>query len=223
MVVSDFDGTISLRDVTDLLLERFAKDGWQEIEAAWVRGEIGSRECMAGQIHLLDLSKPELDDWLTKIEIDPAFIDFVGSAHSKGVPLIVASDGLDYVIRSILLRHGLDSIPIVANRLVQTGERSWRLDFPHAHDICLAASGMCKCALLKNEQRVHRVLYIGDGASDFCVSHQADALLAKGRLIQYAQQESIAHIPMADFKDAALILHRLQQDDGLRPLPAPVA
>ncbi len=223
MVVSDFDGTISLRDVTDLLLERFAKDGWQEIEAAWVRGEIGSRECMAGQIELLDLGKPELDDWLSKIEIDPAFIDFVGSARSKGVPLIVASDGLDYVICSILRRHGLGSIPIVANRLVQTGDRSWRLDFPHAHDTCLAASGMCKCALLKNQQRDHRVLYIGDGASDFCVSHQADALLAKGRLIEYAQQESIAHMPMADFRDATLILHRLQQDERPGPISTAAA
>src|SRR2546425_827163 len=43
MVQSDFDGTISLLDVTDTLLNRFGKPGWQELEDAWERGEIGSR------------------------------------------------------------------------------------------------------------------------------------------------------------------------------------
>src|SRR4051812_17596784 len=45
-VLCDFDGTISLRDVTDSLLERFGRPGWRELEQAWERGEIGSRECM---------------------------------------------------------------------------------------------------------------------------------------------------------------------------------
>ena len=31
MVQSDFDGTISLLDVTDTLLNRFGKQGWQEL------------------------------------------------------------------------------------------------------------------------------------------------------------------------------------------------
>jgi 2-hydroxy-3-keto-5-methylthiopentenyl-1-phosphate phosphatase len=35
MVQSDFDGTISLLDVTDTLLTRFGKPGWQELEDAW--------------------------------------------------------------------------------------------------------------------------------------------------------------------------------------------
>jgi len=35
MVQSDFDGTISLLDVTDTLLNRFGKPGWQELEEAW--------------------------------------------------------------------------------------------------------------------------------------------------------------------------------------------
>ena len=61
MVQSDFDGTISLLDVTDTLLNRFGKPGWQELEDAWERGEIGSRECMKGQVALLDMSESELN------------------------------------------------------------------------------------------------------------------------------------------------------------------
>ena len=215
VVLTDFDGTISLEDVTDLRLERFAKEGWREIEALWTRGEIGSRACMAAQVSLLDLSQTELDTWLTSIEIDPAFVTFVDAARSQGMAVIVVSDGLDYVIESILRRNGFGSIPIVANRLVQTSERSWRLDFPHAQNDCVKASGTCKCALLKAQQHSHSVLFIGDGASDFCVAHHADALLAKGRLIEYAQQQSIAHVPMNDFGDATQIVHRLRDSEPL--------
>src|SRR5256885_4063475 len=71
MVQSDFDGTISLLDVTDTLLNRFGKPGWQELEDAWERGEIGSRECMKGQVALLDMDEAELRAHLDTIEIDP--------------------------------------------------------------------------------------------------------------------------------------------------------
>ena len=60
IIVCDFDGTISCDDVTDGILERFARPGWQQLESAWQRGEIGSAVCMSGQIELLDVSPEEL-------------------------------------------------------------------------------------------------------------------------------------------------------------------
>lgn len=51
----DFDGTISLQDVADTLLTRHGMPGWQELEEAWERGEIGSHDCMCGQVALLDM------------------------------------------------------------------------------------------------------------------------------------------------------------------------
>ena len=49
-VVCDFDGTIALEDVTDSLLDRFADPAWKHIEAQWLAGIFGSRECMARQV-----------------------------------------------------------------------------------------------------------------------------------------------------------------------------
>lgn len=42
-ILCDFDGTISLNDTTDHLLETFALDGWQAIEQQWEQGLIGSK------------------------------------------------------------------------------------------------------------------------------------------------------------------------------------
>ena len=210
MVQSDFDGTISLLDVTDTLLNRFGKPGWQELEEAWERGDIGSRECMKGQVALLDMSEAELQAHLDTIEIDPHFAGFVAEAKMHGVKVQVVSDGIDYAIRHVLAKHGMGDLEVIANRLVQTGERSWRLESPWASSHCERASGNCKCERLAEQQAVHgRVLYIGDSTSDFCVSGKADFVLAKYKLIDYCESKGIAHARFEHFGQAARLLEQV--------------
>ncbi|RGE46321.1 phosphatase [Comamonas testosteroni] len=210
MVQSDFDGTISLLDVTDTLLNRFGQPGWQELEDAWERGDIGSRECMKGQVALLDMSEAELDSHLDTIEIDAHFAGFVAEAKAYGVKVQVVSDGIDYAILHVLKRHGMGDIEVIANHLVQTGERSWRLDSPWASNHCERASGNCKCERLAEQQAVHgRVLYIGDSTSDFCVSGKADFVLAKYKLIDYCEGKGIAHARFEHFGQATRLLEQV--------------
>lgn len=210
MVQSDFDGTISLLDVTDTLLNRFGKPGWQALEDAWERGEIGSRECMKGQVALLDMSEAELQNHLDSIEIDEHFAGFVAEAKAHGIKVQVVSDGIDYAIRHVLARHGLADLEVIANHLVPTGERSWRLDSPWASHRCTRASGNCKCERLAEQQAVHgRVLYIGDSTSDFCVSGKADFVLAKYKLIAYCESQGIAHARFEDFAQASQLLEQV--------------
>lgn len=199
----DFDGTISTEDVTDSLLTRFGRDGWQTLEDAWERGEIGSRECMKGQIALLDLSEQQLIAHLDSMAIDPHFLAFVRAAHQRGIAVQVVSDGLDRAIRHILQRHGLDDLPVFANQLQQVGARRWQLQSPHASAQCLRASGNCKCARAAEQQTGGgKVLYIGDGSSDFCVSGRADLVLAKASLIGHCESQGIAHRPFTHFGEA---------------------
>ena len=217
MVQSDFDGTISVLDVTDTLLNRFGRPGWVALEDAWERGDIGSRECMKGQVALLDMSAAELCAHLDDIAIDPGFAAFVAAAQARGVAVQVVSDGIDYAIRHVLARHGLGQLEVIANRLVQTGERSWRLESPWASAYCARASGNCKCERLAEQQAQHgRVLYVGDSTSDFCVSGKADFVLAKYKLIAHCEAQAIAHAPFENFAQATRLL-----DEVLRGVPAP--
>jgi len=210
MVQSDFDGTISLLDVTDTLLNRFGKPGWQELEEAWERGDIGSRECMKGQVALLDMSEAELQSHLDTIEIDAQFAGFVAEAQAHGIKVQVVSDGIDYAIRHVLARHGLGELEVIANHLVQTGARSWRLESPWASKHCARASGNCKCERLAEQQALHgRVLYIGDSTSDFCVSGKADFVLAKYKLIDYCRSRGIEHASFEHFGQATALLEQV--------------
>ncbi len=210
-ILCDFDGTISLADVTDALLERFGQPGWRALETAWQRGEIGSRACMAGQVALLDADRAELDAFLDELPIDPAFPAFVTAVQEAGISLTVVSDGIDHAIRRVLERHALGHLPVLANRLEAHGERSWRLAFPYAVATC--SSGNCKCAVAG---RAHvdrqRVLLIGDGASDFCVAGEADLVFAKDRLVEHCLAAAIPHRAITGFADAIDLLPLLAGD-----------
>ncbi|MGO4258987.1 MtnX-like HAD-IB family phosphatase [Lysobacter sp. TAB13] len=211
-ILCDFDGTIALEDVTDTLLETFARPGWELIEAAWKSGRIGSRECMSGQVALIDAGREQIDAVLDTLRIDPAFADFVRAARRAGLDLSVVSDGLDYAIARILARNGLSDLPVIANHLRQTGAREWRIEFPNARPDC--RSGTCKCACAADEAASRkRVLLIGDGQSDFCVAAQADFVFAKGKLIEHCRHHRIAHAPIGGFLEAVALLPALL--DGL--------
>lgn len=210
LVLCDFDNTISTSDVTDTLLQHFGMPGHEELENDWVAGKIGSKECMSGQIGLLNASFDELNDCLQQITIDPYFPQFVKTIQQHNIDLHIVSDGLDYAIDTILQRYGLASIPIYANRLIQTGERSWKLEFPYESADCKKKSGHCKC-IHTRQQAGHsrRIIYIGDGASDYCVSHQTDWVLAKNSLIDYCHENRLKHSPIQSFRDAEKLLPEL--------------
>ena len=210
-VLCDFDGTIAQDDVTDSLLLRFGRPGWDALEADWRAGRIGSRDCMAGQVALLDCSIDELCDHLSTVVIDSYFPAFVAAVQSRGWPLTVVSDGLDFVITEVLRRHGLAALPVVANHLVADGARRWRLEFPHARPRCVSRSGNCKCAQVpvSPDALRRKVLMIGDGVSDFCVAERCDLSFARKQLLEHCLDNGLRHNAVTDFRQAFALLPTL--------------
>jgi 2,3-diketo-5-methylthio-1-phosphopentane phosphatase len=207
-VFVDFDGTISRQDTTDLLLERFADPQWLDVEASWLRGEIGSRECMAKQISLLRVTPAALIECLSDVEIDPDFSAFVRFCLNRGLPISVLSDGLDIVVDTVLRRAGI-TLPIFANRAKLVGYNRWSLSFPYMRQDCVSAAGNCKCFKLSGADRgalswaafqMDSIL-IGDGRSDFCGAKSARSVFAKGKLIEHCHAAGLRHMSFFAFSD----------------------
>ncbi len=211
IILCDFDGTISVKDVTDTLLSQFGQDGCDELEELWVSGKIGSQECMSKQIALMDASLEELNQALAKIEIDSSFKSFIKYTEKKHIPVHVVSDGLDYAIQFVLKRHGIEHLPIYANKLLHDNHRSWRLEFPYANKDCIKQSGNCKCNHVKQQQHFPQILYVGDGTSDFCVSHHVDLVFAKDKLINYCEKNNIKRTAIVNFADVTEALKQAEQ------------
>jgi len=205
-VFCDFDGTISIRDTTDEVLSRFASPTWEIFEEEWKRGEIGSAECMRSQIALIYASKQELDAALDSFPIDSTFNEFVHFCDTLSAPVTVISDGVDYFIKRILKRYGLGHLPVIANQLTMTGDRTYSLACPYINPTCAFASGLCKCRQIDSSAGMQ--VFVGDGRSDFCAAESADLLFAKSTLATYCEQQSIAYISYQNFAD---VQHALKQ------------
>ena len=219
-ILCDFDGTIAQEDVTDSLLMRFGRPGWDVLEVDWREGRIGSRECMAGQVALLDCSRDELDEHLAGMTIDPDFWRFAEAVGQSGQSLTIVSDGLDHAIRSMLRRYRLQRLPVVASHLVQVSARRWALEFPFAAPGCTSASGTCKCAWAEAPRLAPgtKVLMVGDGASDFCVARRADLTFASKRLLDFCLDNDIAHRAVANFRQAQELWTELAAPGGVDAL-----
>ncbi len=213
-IFCDFDGTVSVKDVTDVLLETYALPQWQEIEDAWRAGRIGSMECMRQQVAMLRCSRRELDAVADAVAIDPHFPAFAAMCRQAGVPVTIVSDGLDYVIRRVLRNSGLANLPVRANRLELLGEGCYALSFPYAQKGCLSASGTCKCALMRALRLPGtQAVLVGDGASDFCAAREvADFVLAKDALLQQCRELALPHAAYKDFSDVQRLLFNPSHD-----------
>ena len=203
-VFVDFDGTIAPVDTTDLLLERFADPSWQEIEADWKSGRIGSRECLVRQIDLVRATPEEMDQFVSRIDIDPGFPAFVALCRELGHQMTIVSDGLERTVHAVLRRAGLD-LSVRANHLEHTGADRWRLTFPHSRSDCRALSGNCKCQFAEAATGQVRIV-VGDGRSDFCVAEQADLVLAKGALARHCRASDLPHFTFTSFAEATGLL-----------------
>lgn len=200
----DFDGTISVDDTTDAILEQLAEPEWTAVEAAWQRGEIGSRECMAAQVALLRATPDAFVKVVSGIAIDPGFEAFLALCQRQALPVSVLSDGMDLVAEGVLTRLGV-ALPVLSNHLAWQGGDRWQLSFPHAQPNCLSGAGNCKCGQLAASRAADRQggprVLIGDGRSDFCGASEADMVFAKGKLAAHCREKGIPHIAFETFAD----------------------
>ena len=201
-VVTDFDGTITVKDTLYNFFEDYAAEEWTKVEQYWTDGKISSKECLLQEFALVqNLSKKLVKTFLEKVEIDKYFKDFYDFVNSQNIDVYIVSDGVDYFIEAILKKFGVENIKVVSNH-GEFKDNVFYLTFPNDNPHCLKDSGTCKCAVvneLKNSYK--KVIYIGDGVSDYCVADKADIIFAKKRLLEYCMKTSIPHIPYLNFKD----------------------
>jgi 2,3-diketo-5-methylthio-1-phosphopentane phosphatase len=219
-IYCDFDGTITAQDTTDAVLRDLARPEWESLEAAWLAGRISAAECMRKQIALIQGDDAALEAILGRIELRAGFESFARWCKEEDLPLIVVSDGVDFMIRHILNRHGLGYLPVFANQLAGVpGARV--LDQPWAASACLNKSGVCKCGVTR-AGAPNPLVYIGDGRSDFCIAGEADVLFARSTLARHCVDQGLPFIAYDNFSDVQRYLFLMRLDGRSDKASAPL-
>lgn len=204
-VLCDFDGTITIGGVLDLIYKRFADAGCWDLVESWIRGELTTPQEMEGCFSSIKASREEMEAVLDTVRIDPYFPEFVQYCRLKGYPLAVLSDGLQWYIRYILQQHGLDGLPIFANEITFS-PHGVRIATPW-YDEASPRRGVSKPTIIeKYKNEGFKVIFIGDGLSDLEAVTVADLVYARDELLEYCQ---VKGIPATGFSNMEELIHKM--------------
>jgi 2,3-diketo-5-methylthio-1-phosphopentane phosphatase len=211
-VFFDFDNTITHFDVLDSVIENFSVDRkWVAFEEDWKKGKIGSKDCLAGQLKSVRVDRIRLDQYLSKIRIDPYFKSIIRLLEKNGVRPVILSDSFSHFIRTILRNNGVGNIRLYSNRIRISGDRLIPR-FPHQHPDC-EICGNCKSNHLPKGARGEKVIiYVGDGLSDLCPAKNSDIVFAKGSLKKYLLKEGKPFISFGSLKSVYNFLRRMDYE-----------
>ena len=220
LFVIDFDGTLSVGDTVDAMLERFADDRWKDLEDDWLNGKITAIECMKQQLDLVEADQVTLEDFFRGIQLDASFIPF-HKYISQFSKVAIVSDGLDHAIDVATHNADIPAMPIYANKL-NFKPNGVSISYPYQNPQCKAGNGVCKCQIAEQLSMDvgGKVILIGDGKSDYCLAKHADIVFAKGKLITHCEQENI---PFRRFQTFAEVLEVVKEWDVSKKSPCGVS
>lgn len=209
-VFFDLDNTITPFDVFDDIIERFSIDeDWVALENAWQRGEIGSRECLKGQLRSVRATKNAISGYLDEIRLDGHFQDLLRLLKSKNIEIAILSDNFSFFIERILHNNGVCGVKLYSNRARFRKDRIIPV-FPHINRSCSTCANCKKMHIFNAGGRDRFNIYIGDGPSDICPAQHSDAVFAKGSLLDHFTKTKRECIPFKDLGD----IYRWFQEAG---------
>ena len=208
----DFDGTVTRRDVVDVILETYADPRWLVFEAEWRAGRMGSRDCLQSQMAVVRATREQLDELLDEIEVDQGLASLLEMSAVHSVPAHIISDGFDYCIDRILARAGNGGgspvTSVSASHLEPEGHH-WHTEFPFFHQSCGHGCATCKPAVMRLLNLTNApTIFVGDGLSDRYAVESADLVFAKNGLAAYCREQSIEHHSYENLGEVAAYLDR---------------
>jgi 2,3-diketo-5-methylthio-1-phosphopentane phosphatase len=183
----------------DFLYQTFSADGLK-FAKLWEEGKITTQEEIELTFASVTASREEMELAVAKMPLDPNFTPFFELCRRKGLEFAVVSEGLRWYIDFMLEREGIREVEIYANEIIFT-DHGIRFEYPHFHGDC-PERGVCKSNIVNQyKQAGKRVIFIGDGKSDYEAAETADLVFATRKLATYCAEQGLPAVNFTDFGD----------------------
>jgi 2-hydroxy-3-keto-5-methylthiopentenyl-1-phosphate phosphatase len=196
-LVLDWDGTVTERDVGELVLLQFGdREVFERAEAELGRS-LNHNELIALEFGTVQARLSDVVDFVVReARIRPGFRELV----ERFSPLVV-SGTFHELIEPVLRREGID-VALRANRLRPRPE-GWEVVF-RTTEGCADCGEPCKRAELPDGE----VVYVGDGYHDRCAALAADRVFARAGLADYLDDSGVPYEAFNDFHDVTSALEQ---------------
>lgn len=213
----DFDGTISKEDIGEKLFIEFGNSDYaKKLIDDWNNDLVNPKYAwisLCESVQYIDLKK--LDDFLSKIEIDYTFKDFLKYCNTNKFEVKIVSDGFDLYINKILEKENINNIEVSSNKLEIINNR-FNPSFPNSASDCSCSANCKRNFIINNSSDDDYSVYIGDGVSDRCPVQYCDFIFAKNTLLKYCEVNRITYFPFNDFNDVIKKLDELKNKKRLK-------
>lgn len=217
-IFSDFDGTITLKDIGDELFKKFGK--FEPYHSHLVKGNLKIDDYWNEVFKHLNvgLTREKIAEFAETFDIDITFKTFYYFCRESQIDLFIVSDGYEEYIKPVLEKFDLSEIGYFSNRMVFKDNGEISPEFVFATESCNCMSASCKRNIVLTKSEPDSILiYIGDGASDYCPAKYCDLIFAKNSLAKYCNDNKLPHHPYKDFYSVYLNLKNLILKNKLKP------
>lgn len=205
IIQCDFDGTVTEKDVSFMILDAFADSAWRQVHNKYQAGEITVGRFNSAVFNMVKADRESImDATMEKVKIRDGFQDLVALCRSRIFRFVIVSNGLDFYIRAILKGLGLNDIEIHAART----------DF-HPNGLIVQYIGPDNNPIDDGVKEAftdsflgegYRVVYIGDGTSDLPAARKCHHIFATGSLLSRCREEKLDCTPFTNFTEVINVM-----------------
>jgi 2-hydroxy-3-keto-5-methylthiopentenyl-1-phosphate phosphatase len=209
----DFDGTITEKDVSYLLLDAFAGRRWRELLEEYQEGKMSVGAFNTRAFAMVKADRETLLDLVLnsgEVQIRPGFCELVGYCHQHGLEFVIVSNGQDFYIEAILNKMGMNNIEFFAARS-KFGADGLEVKYigPWGKEVLDRFKEAYTRLYL---DRGYRVIYAGNGISDIYPARYSHHVFATDDLLDRCREENLDCIPFNDLNDVVRELKLLTLD-----------
>jgi 2-hydroxy-3-keto-5-methylthiopentenyl-1-phosphate phosphatase len=198
LIQCDFDGTITERDISFLLLDAFAQGDWRQVHQDYREHKITVGEFNTRAFAMVKADKHTLLEALRgKVKVRAGFRELVNYCLGKGFRLVIVSNGLDFYIRAVLEDLGLREVEAYA---AQTSFHPEGMKVQYVGPDGKRLDDGFKEAYIKSFLKLgYRVVYVGNGDSDVAPAMYARHVFATGDLLTHCRKNNLKYKPFESF------------------------
>lgn len=224
IILCDFDGVVTTKDVCDEIMGACCRADWQAIGKLYENGGISHENMNEKFASLLDGDGEKIKKYVEgNITLRSGFTDLLRLAYRKEIGFVLLSGGWDLYIEAVLkdfdlffpeeiegvlghLNH-LRQIIVVCNRLAVSNGRF--VFTPHSvRGKACTPDKVQIASTLKNNFEVP-IICIGDGHTDYALAEMADHVFAIGGLSSYCDHKKIRFFPFQTLGDVCAKINQL--------------
>lgn len=200
LIQCDFDGTITEEDVSFLLLDTFANGHWRQLLEEYRQGKISVGLLNRKAFAMVKADKQSLLEVMKgRVKVRAGFHELVAYCRREGFRFVIVSNGLDFYIDRILMDHGLQDIEVFAaqSRFLPEGLRVQYIG-PEGNVLDEGFKEAHVDSFLRND---YRIVYAGNGASDFPPARKCHHIFATGELLSVCKKEKVQYKAFDDLNE----------------------